>query len=38
MTTAEKEELTRLRKEVRELRMDREFLKKAAAFFAQEYR
>jgi transposase len=34
LTTAEKEELARLRKENRELRMDREILKKAAAFFA----
>lgn len=29
-------ELARLRQEVAELRMDREFLKKAAAFFASE--
>lgn len=29
-------ELLRLRREVAELRMDREFLKKAAAFFASE--
>jgi transposase len=35
LTTAEKEELARLRKENRELRMDREILKKAAAFFAK---
>jgi transposase len=35
MTTAEKEELAQLRKEVRELREDREILKKAAAFFAK---
>ncbi len=34
----EREELTRLRKEVRELRMEREVLKKAAAFFAKDYR
>jgi transposase len=34
LTTAEKEELARLRKEVRELREDREILKKAAAFSA----
>lgn len=33
VTTAEREELARLRKEVRQLRMDREILVKAAAFF-----
>lgn len=32
----ERAELERLRREVAELRMDREFLKKAAAFFASE--
>ena len=32
----EKEELYRLRKEVEKLRMEREILKKAAAFFANE--
>jgi transposase len=32
----EREELQALRKEVRTLRMERDFLKKAAAFFAKE--
>ena len=36
LTTAEKEELAALRKEVRKLRMERDILKKAAAFFAKE--
>jgi len=34
--TMEKEELYRLRKENKRLRMEREILKKAAAFFANE--
>jgi transposase len=36
MTTAEREELARLRKENRQLRLEREILKNAAAFFASE--
>ena len=36
VTTAEKEELTRLRRENRVLRMERDLLSRAAAFFAQE--
>jgi transposase len=36
LTTAEREELARLRKECRTLRMERDILKKAAAFFAKE--
>ena len=35
-TTAERQELQRLRAENRQLRMEREVLKKAAAFFAKE--
>jgi transposase len=34
----QREELARLRKEVRELRMEREVLNKAAAFFAKDHR
>jgi transposase len=36
LTTEEREEVTRLRREVRTLRMERDILKKAAAFFAKE--
>ena len=36
LTTAEKEELRRLRREVRTLRMEREVLKKATVFFAKD--
>jgi transposase len=36
LTTAEREELHRLRREVKTLRLEREILKKAAAFFAKE--
>ena len=35
VTTAEREELARLRRENRQLRMDREILVKAAAFFVK---
>ena len=36
LTTAERQELARLRKEVRELRREKDFLGKAAAFFASQ--
>ena len=36
LTTAEREELSRLRREIHTLRMEREILKKATAFFAKE--
>ena len=36
LTTAEREELSRLRREVRTLKQERDFLKKAAVFFAKE--
>ena len=36
LTTADREELRRLRSEVRTLRMERDLLKKAAVFFARD--
>ncbi len=36
LTAAEREELTRLRREVRQLRLERDILSKAAARFARE--
>ena len=36
LTSEEKAEVVRLRREVRTLRMERDFLKKAAAFFAKD--
>jgi len=36
VTSVEKEELARLRQEVKVLRMEREILKRAATFFAKE--
>jgi len=38
LTTSEREELQRLRRENKQLQMEREILKKAAAFFAKESR
>ena len=38
LTTAEREELARLRKELRIAQEEREILKKAAAFFAKQSR
>ena len=36
LTSAEREELTKLKREVRQLKLEREILSKAAAWFAQE--
>ncbi len=36
LTTAEKAEIRRLKKELRQVTMERDFLKKAAAYFAKE--
>jgi len=36
LTTAEKKELQQLRREVHTLKLERDFLKKAAAFFAKD--
>ena len=38
LTTAEREEIARLRKELRVVQEEREILKKAAAFFAKQSR
>jgi len=38
LSTSEREELTRLRRELRQVKMEREILKKAAAFFASQKR
>jgi transposase len=36
LTSSEREELIRLRRENRQVKMERDFLKKAAAFFAKD--
>ena len=38
LTVSERARLAELEREVRELKLEREFLGKAAAFFAKEYR
>jgi transposase-like protein len=38
LTTNERERLRQLEREARELRMENEFLKKAAAYFARDHR
>jgi transposase len=36
LTSAERQELTALRRDLKRVRMERDFLKKAAIFFARE--
>lgn len=36
LTTSEREELVRLRREVKQVKMERDFLKKVSSFFARE--
>ena len=36
LTTSEREELTRIRRELKQVKLEREILKKATAFFARE--
>lgn len=38
LTTAEREELARLRRELRQVRQERDFLKKTASYFASDKR
>ena len=37
IATADRDELTQLRREIRKLEMENEILKRAAAYFAKEY-